>query len=95
MHPLTFAPLTISGESILAYKMVAKRENETVKYQRNSALIVLANARVWDSEGWQVTITDAEGRDFDPASFEQRFAWIHPSAGRAIPSSAEEIQPAE
>jgi hypothetical protein len=50
--------------------MVATRENQTIRNQRNSALFVLANARVWASEGWQVTITDADGRQFDAAGFE-------------------------
>ena len=45
----------------MAYKMVAERDDQKVIKERASALIVLANARVWESEGWQVMITDAEG----------------------------------
>jgi hypothetical protein len=41
-------------------------------------LITLANARVWASEGWQVTITDAEGKEFDPAGFENVVAEVTP-----------------
>jgi hypothetical protein len=49
--------------------MIAKRENETVKCERISLLITVAKARVWVSEGWQVTITDDEGKVFAPAEF--------------------------
>jgi hypothetical protein len=64
--------LSSSGElSAVAYTMVAERDDQKVKKERTSALIVLANARVWESEGWQVMITDPEGKEFDPAAFEK------------------------
>lgn len=63
----------------MAYKMVAERDDQKVIKERASALIVLANARVWESEGWQVMITDTEGKEFDPAGFEKLlgpgYAW--------------------
>ena len=63
----------------MAYTMVAERDNQTVRKERASALIVLANARVWESQGWQVMITDPEGKEFDPAGFEKvlgpGYAW--------------------
>jgi len=34
---------------------------------RNSSLIALAKARVWESEGWHVLIADPEGREHDIA----------------------------
>ncbi|MBV9565220.1 MAG: hypothetical protein JOY90_32930 [Bradyrhizobium sp.] len=49
--------------------MVAERDNQKFRKERTSALIVLANARVWESEGWQVMITDPEGKAFAPAQF--------------------------
>jgi hypothetical protein len=59
--------------------MVAERDDQKVIKERASALIVLANARVWESEGWQVMITDTEGKEFDPAGFEKLlgpgYAW--------------------
>lgn len=54
----------------MAYKMIAERGNETVKCERVSSLIVVAKARVWASEGWQVTIIDGDGKVFAPAEFE-------------------------
>jgi hypothetical protein len=58
----------------LAYKMIAERGNETVKSERISLLITVAKARVWVSEGWQVTITDGEGKVFAPAELEKLLA---------------------
>jgi hypothetical protein len=55
----------------VAYIMVAERENQTFTKQRESALIVLANARVWESEGWRVMISDGDGKEFNPAAFEE------------------------
>ena len=40
----------------MAYRIVAERENETVRMDRMSSLMALAKARVWASEGWDVTI---------------------------------------
>lgn len=54
----------------LAYKMVARRNNETIKSERSSAYITLSKARVWVSEGWSVRITDEEGKQFGIAEFE-------------------------
>ena len=58
----------------LAYQIVATRENETVRFQRMSVLIAIAKARVWTSEGWQVIITDEEGRTFDSSEFDKLLA---------------------
>jgi hypothetical protein len=54
--------------------MIAERGNETVKSERISLLITVAKARVWVSEGWQVTITDGEGKVFAPAELEKLLA---------------------
>ena len=40
----------------MAYRIVAERDNETVRMDRTSSLMALAKARVWASEGWDVTI---------------------------------------
>ena len=40
----------------MAYRIVAERGNETVRMDRSSSLMAVAKARVWASEGWQVTI---------------------------------------
>jgi hypothetical protein len=55
----------------LAYKMIAERDNETVKIERTSTLVIVAKARIWASEGWQVVITDAEGKSYQVAEFDQ------------------------
>lgn len=40
----------------MAFEIVAERDSETVTMKRNSSLIAIAKARVWASEGWNVTI---------------------------------------
>jgi hypothetical protein len=63
----------------MAYTMIAERDNQKVRKQRESALIVLANALMLQSEGWQVVIVDGDGTDFEPRAFEaslaKRFSW--------------------
>jgi hypothetical protein len=51
--------------------MVAERDNETVKIERTSNLVIVAKARIWASEGWLVVITDAEGKSYQLAEFDQ------------------------
>src|SRR5215475_1957722 len=101
MRALTVPEVPSSGGvRALAYTMVAERENQTIKKQRASALIMLANARVWESEGWRVMITDTDGKEFNPAAFAEflgpGFSWspqqplsVAPSYYEAVPSSPE------
>ena len=74
----------------MAYKMIAERENETVRIERKSSLIIVAKARIWASEGWQVVVTDADGKSYTPPEFDQLVAaglaahWgLLPHPGRA------------
>ena len=50
----------------MAYRIVAERENETVMMDRSSSLIALAKAKVWASEGWEVTIIVGEENEIAP-----------------------------
>jgi len=58
----------------LAYKMVAERDNEKCSFARESRLLIVAKARVWASEGWQVVITDPDGKAYTPPEFDQLLA---------------------
>jgi hypothetical protein len=40
----------------MAFVIVAERETEIVKMKRHSSLIAVAKARVFASEGWNVTV---------------------------------------
>ena len=40
----------------MTYRIVAERDNETVRMDRASSLMAIAKARVWASEGWEVTV---------------------------------------
>jgi hypothetical protein len=51
----------------MAYRIVAERDNETVRMDRMSSLMALAKARVWASEGWDVTIIVRDEDEFSPA----------------------------
>jgi hypothetical protein len=63
----------IRGDS-MAYTMTAERDTEIVRSERTSLIIVVAKARVFASEGWQVTITTDEGKVFAPAAFDTLLA---------------------
>ena len=64
----------------MAFEIVAERDSETVTMKRNSSLIAIAKARVWASEGWNVTIrvrdeeapSDEQYLPFLPAAAEQK-----------------------
>ena len=58
----------------MTYKIVATKDDQTLRSQRESLLIAAAKARVWASEGWQVIVTDADGRTLAPAELEGLFA---------------------
>ena len=40
----------------MAYKIVAEKDDETVRTERTSLLIAVAKACVWSSEGWNVVV---------------------------------------
>jgi len=55
----------------MTYRIVAERENETVRMDRTSSLIAIAKARVWASEGWDVTIVVHDQEMAMPAEQDQ------------------------
>lgn len=61
-------------EAAMTYKIVAIKDDQTLRSERESLLIAAAKARVWASEGWQVIVTDADGRTLAPAELEGLFA---------------------
>ena len=58
----------------MAYTMIAERANEKVRVERESRLVIAAKARIWASEGWNVVVTDGEGKTYQPADFEKLLA---------------------
>ena len=54
--------------------MIAERENESLNVERQSSLVIVAKARIFASEGWQVVITDADGKSYALAEFDQLLA---------------------
>jgi hypothetical protein len=58
-------------EPSLPYTVTAIRQDEKMQSVRNSSLIALAKARVWESEGWRVRIADPQGREHDIAQLDE------------------------
>ena len=58
----------------MTYKIVARKDDTTVRSERNSLLIAAAKARVWAEEGWDVSVTDSEGKKLERAELDELFA---------------------
>lgn len=58
----------------MAYKIVAQKDDVTVRSERTSLLIAAAKARIWLEEGWEVSVTDAEGKKVDREKLDELFA---------------------
>jgi hypothetical protein len=54
--------------------MIAERENVKVNSERESRLLIVTKARVFSSEGWNVVVTDGEGKSYAPEEFEKLLA---------------------
>ncbi len=54
----------------MPYTVTATRDDEKMQSVRNSALIALAKARVWESEGWRVLIEGPDGSEYAVAQLE-------------------------
>ena len=58
----------------VAYKMIAERDNETYRAERESRLLIVAKAKIFASEGWKVVITDHDGKAYQPGEFDRLLA---------------------
>jgi len=58
----------------MAYKIVAQKDDTTVRSERNSLLIAAAKARIWAEEGWDVSVTDSDGKKLERAELDGLFA---------------------
>jgi hypothetical protein len=58
----------------MKYKIVARKDDTTVRSERSSLLIAAAKARVWADEGWEVSVVDTEGKELDRAELDSLFA---------------------
>jgi len=54
--------------------MIAERENETVKVERQSRLMIGFKAKIFASEGWKVIVTDGDGKSYESSEFEKLLA---------------------
>ena len=58
----------------MAYKIVAQKDDTTVRSERQSLLIAAAKARIWAEEGWDVSVTDSEGKRLERTELDELFA---------------------
>ena len=58
----------------MTYKIVAQKDDTTVRSERNSLLIAAAKARIWAEEGWEVSVTDGKGKKLERAELDGLFA---------------------
>jgi hypothetical protein len=58
----------------MTYKIVAQKDDTTVRSERKSLLIAAAKARIWAEEGWDVSVIDSEGKKLDRAELDELFA---------------------
>ena len=58
----------------MAYKIVAQKDDTTVRSERKSLLIAAAKARIWAEEGWDVSVIDGEGKKLERAELDSLFA---------------------
>lgn len=70
----------------LPYTITAVRQDEKMQSVRHSALIAAAKARIWESEGWHVVISDPDGRACEAGQFDQRAA---PAKSEPMPHETE------
>src|SRR4051794_5136495 len=61
-RPLKHPPgITCVRGTFMTYRIVAERDNETVRMDRMSSLMAVAKAGAWASEGSEVTIIVRDG----------------------------------
>ncbi|NEW95676.1 hypothetical protein [Rhodopseudomonas sp. BR0G17] len=58
----------------MPYTITAIRQDEKMRCLRDSVLVAFAKARIWESEGWDVVITDEDGRTFGTAQLDAHVA---------------------
>ena len=72
----------------MAYKIVAQKADTTVRSERDSLLIAAAKARIWAEEGWEVSVTDSEGKPLDRDELDRLFAAFHKPDNSSVSPSA-------
>jgi len=58
----------------MAYKIVARKDDTTVRSERDSLLIAAAKARIWAEERLEVSVTDSEGKPLDRVELDRLVA---------------------
>jgi hypothetical protein len=59
------------GEDAMTFTIHASKNGQSVATVRISPAVAVDKARVLESLGWQVHITDSAGHQFDPSDFDR------------------------
>jgi hypothetical protein len=60
-----------------AFTIHATKDDDTISTVRIGPTVTVAKARTLQKEGWQVHITDADGRQYGPGQFDQLLSLDH------------------
>jgi hypothetical protein len=61
----------VFGEDAMTFTIHASKNGQSVVTVRISPAVAVDKARVLESLGWQVHVTDSAGHQFDPADFDR------------------------
>jgi hypothetical protein len=59
------------GEDAMTFTIHASKNGQSVVTVRISPTVAVDKARVLESLGWQVHVTDSAGQQFDPSDFDR------------------------
>ena len=59
------------GEDVMTFTIHASKNGQSVVTVRISPAVAVDKARVLESSGWQVHVTDSAGNQFDPSDFDR------------------------
>jgi hypothetical protein len=63
--------MILSGEDAMTFAIHASKNGQSVVTIRISPAAAVDKARVLESQGWQVHVTDSAGHQFDPSDFDR------------------------
>jgi hypothetical protein len=70
----------LSGEQAMTFTIHASKNGQSVATVRISPAVAVDKARVLESLGWQVHVTDSAGHQFGPSDFDRLSSFAHQTA---------------
>jgi len=72
--------MVLSGEHGVTFTIHASKNGQSVVTVRISPAVAVDRARVLESLGWQVHVTDSAGHQFGPSDFDRLSLFAHQTA---------------